>query len=122
MGEELGLSVCVFAWNEVETLEEVVRELAESLGRVGWAYEIVIIDDGSTDGTSELADRLARDVAAVRVVHHGTNSGLGGVYRTGFAEARGRFLTFYPGDGQFPGSIVEEMAPIAVSRDLDLVL
>jgi glycosyltransferase involved in cell wall biosynthesis len=122
--DPIDLSVCVFAWNEVETLESVIRAMSEALSAAAPSHEIVVIDDGSTDGSGELADRLAVEIPRVRAVHHDGNQGLGPVYRTGFETARGRFLTFFPGDGQFaPAIAVEFYRRISAEREpLDLVL
>jgi glycosyltransferase involved in cell wall biosynthesis len=87
---------------------------------LGVSYELVIIDDGSSDGTSELADRLTEEHPEVTVVHHGENRGLGGVYRTGFALARGEYVTFFPADGQFPETIHASFYPLV--EDWDMVL
>ena len=114
------LSVVVMAYNEAPTLAATCDELLASLRRVGATWEMLIVDDGSHDGTGAIADDLARGSDRVRVIHHEPNRGLGGVYRTGFSEARGEFLTFFPADGQFPALIIEDFFP-RVQR-LDLVL
>ena len=114
------LSVVVLAYNEVECLEGVIEELLGELRAVGKRFELIIVDDGSTDGTSAIADGLATLVSQIRVVHHGTNLGLGGGYRTGFREARGDLLTFYPADGQFPAAIIGQFLPHAAEHDLVL--
>jgi glycosyltransferase involved in cell wall biosynthesis len=114
------ITSCVFAWDEVETLRTVVEEQLGALRGLGVSYELLIIDDGSTDGTGEEADRLAQEHAQVRVIHHGDNRGLGGVYRTGFANARGVFVTFFPADGQFPASILASYYPLVESWDMVL--
>jgi glycosyltransferase involved in cell wall biosynthesis len=114
------VSCCVFAWNEVATLQSVVDDLCSALGRLGVPFEVLIIDDGSTDGTSEQADMLAANHADVRVVHHGINRGLGGTYRTGFESALGEFVTFFPADGQFPPGNIARLYPLAEGWDLVL--
>jgi glycosyltransferase involved in cell wall biosynthesis len=114
------LSVVVMAWNEAASLASVARELDDELRRLGESYEILVIDDGSTDGTSAIADQLAASLPALRVHHHGDNRGLGGVYRTGFAETRGQLLTFFPADGQFPASILASYLPAMADADLIL--
>ncbi len=105
------LSVMVMAYNEALSLRTTCGELLDSLRRVGVVHELVIIDDGSTDGTGAIADAWAKDHPTVRVIRHESNRGLGGVYRTGFQEALGQYLTFFPADGQFPATIIEDFLP-----------
>ena len=94
------LSIVVPAYNEVDNLRPVLSELIETLDSAGADFEVVVVDDGSSDGTSELADRLAREDSRIRVVHHGVNKGHGVALSTGFAACRGDWITSVPGDGQ----------------------
>lgn len=80
-------------------------ELLPALEALGRPFEVVIVDDGSRDGTAAAASALARDDARVRVVSLSPNRGLGGALRAGFAECRGEWiatldadLTFSPRD------------------------
>lgn len=114
------LSTMVMAFNEVRNLAPVSREIHAELTALGRPFELIIVDDGSSDGTSELADSLARELSCVRVIHHGVNRGLGGVYRTGFSQARGEYITFFPADGQFPAEIITRFADLIPGRDLVL--
>jgi glycosyltransferase involved in cell wall biosynthesis len=89
------------AFNEEENVEETVRRALEQVGPlVGGSIEVLVIDDGSTDRTAELADALAAGDARVRV-HHQANRGYGGALRAGFAHARGDLIGFSDGDLQF---------------------
>lgn len=119
---EPDLTVVVMAFNEPETLSPVVDELAAALEQMGRPWEMLIVDDGSTDRTAETADHIAIRRPAVRVVRHSANQGLGGVYRTGFASARGRYVTFFPADGQFPASILRDFRLAIESADMVLGL
>jgi glycosyltransferase involved in cell wall biosynthesis len=114
------LSVVVLAYNEEKNLVAAVSELLTELKGLGLSWELVIVDDGSRDHTGELADAIAREERWVRVVHHPENLGLGGGYRTGFREARGEWLTFFPADAQFPASIIGMF--MSASHDADMVL
>ena len=114
------LSVVVLAYNEVETLERTSRELLQEIDRLGVDAELVVVDDGSTDGTGAVADQLAASEPRVRVIHHEPNLGLGGVYRTGFAKASGDFVTFFPADGQFPATIIGSFLPRMSDHDMVL--
>jgi len=115
-----GVTVVVMAFDEAENLRPTVDEIARTCATLARPWELLIVNDGSSDGTGEVADRLADGHDGIRVVHHPRNQGLGGVYRTGFAEARGAFVTFYPADGQFdPATIGIFLERI---RDADMVL
>ncbi len=114
------VTIVIFAYNEEENLAAVTEEIWNQLGGLNLAFELLIIDDGSLDNTPRIADSLARDLPGVRVVHHLGNLGLGGVYRTGFKEALGRFVSFFPADGQFPATIISQFLPLM--DDADLVL
>lgn len=114
------LSVLVMAYNEAENIQPVVHELVDALRDLGASWELVIINDGSTDGTAERADALAAALPGVRVLHHAANQGLGGVYRSGFAAARGDYLTFFPADGEFPAAILAQFLPLMAQADMVL--
>jgi glycosyltransferase involved in cell wall biosynthesis len=114
------ISVVVMAFNEAASLAKVTAELHGELASLGTSYELLIVDDGSSDGTGRIADALAATLAGVRVHHHGVNLGLGAVYRTSFAEARGDLVTFFPADGQFPATIIGRY--VAAMDDTDMIL
>jgi glycosyltransferase involved in cell wall biosynthesis len=116
----LELSVVILAFNEAESLETVVHEISSVLQTVGRSYEIVIVNDGSTDGTANIADNIKTDNHAVRVVHHPTNQGLGEAYRTGFASAQGEAITFFAADGEIPASVIKDFMPLIDRADMVL--
>ena len=108
------------AFNEAQSLEPVCREIDHALRKLGHSYEMLIVDDGSTDGTGDRAERLAEELPKLRVIHHETNQGLGQVYRTGFDNAEGDWVTFFPADGQFPATILHRFA--AAMQQADMVV
>ena len=114
------VSVVLMAFNEAASIVAVTREIHGELVSLGTTFELLIVDDGSSDGTGKIADELAATLAFVRVRHHAINLGLGAVYRTGFAEARGDLVTFFPADGQFPAALLGPY--LAASEDADLIL
>lgn len=114
------LSVLVMAYNEADNVTPVVHELTATLRGLGVGWELVIINDGSSDATGPRADALAAALPGVRVLHHAVNQGLGGVYRSGFATARGDYLTFFPADGEFPATILAQFLPLMADADMVL--
>ena len=114
--------------NEAANLGALVAEALEALPDLADRYEIVIVDDGSRDGTPALADALALAHPEVRAVHHPTNLGYGAALRTGLGAARYGFIAFTDGDRQFKvahlGRLIAglEAAPATGRRRLDLVI
>ncbi len=89
------------AYNEEENVDETVRRALDEIGPlVGGSIEVLVVDDGSTDRTPQLADALAAADPRVRV-HHQPNRGYGGALRAGFENARGELIGFSDGDLQF---------------------
>jgi len=116
----LGISVVVMAFNEAATLDAVVREIVLTLDGLGRQYEVIIVDDGSTDDTGLISEHLRNEFTKIRVIHHPANEGLGGVYRTGFAQAQSDLITFFPADGQFPAPMIRQFASLMDSADMVL--
>lgn len=114
------LSVVIMAFNEQDSLEIVVKEINALLRSLARTYEIIIVDDGSYDGTGTVANNLAKKLCEIRVIHHEANKGLGGVYKTGFLHAQGDLITFFPADGQFPADIIKQFLPLM--KNVDMVL
>ena len=96
------LTVFVPAYNEVDNLVPTVETILRALSVSVEDYEVIIVDDGSTDGTSEVADALAAHYSEVRVIHNPRNMGLGyGWMRAIEAATKGSFI-FVPGDNTWP--------------------
>lgn len=90
------------AHDEAENIEALVAEALQELGTLADVFEVIAVDDGSTDGTTEIADRLATShPGVVRVVHHPTNLGYGAAVRSGLRAARHPLICFTDGDRQF---------------------
>ncbi len=95
------LTIVVPAYNEEAKLATTVREALAEAARALDAYEVIVVNDGSADGTGAVADELARAHPAVRVVHQPVNRGVGAAYAVALAMARHEFLTLVPGDNAF---------------------
>lgn len=94
-------SVGILCYNEVKTLEPLVLQLRDVLQRIADTYEIIIIDDYSTDGSREMAVALQEQHASVRAVLHERNIGIGGALRSIYTNARYENVGIIPADGQF---------------------
>ncbi len=114
------LSVFFPCHNEVGNLERLVASAREVLPRFAQEWEVIIVDDGSSDGTGPFADRLAASEPHVRVVHHPQNRGYGGALQSGFAAARYDYVFFTDGDGQFDLGEIALLLPLLDRADMAL--
>jgi dolichol-phosphate mannosyltransferase len=82
-----GVWLILPTYNEADNLEALVRAVLPRLEETSLAHTILVVDDGSPDGTGEIADRLAAELPAVRVLHRARKQGLGRAYLAGFEMA-----------------------------------
>lgn len=114
------ISILVPAYNEEENLGDVIRSLEQVVPVLTSDYEILIIDDGSTDGTHAVAKRLAAKNTHIRVIRHDTNKGFGITVKDGIAKATKTYITGLPGDNDTDVSLIE--AFIKHLGDADLLI
>jgi len=115
------ISVVVPMRNEAASVPDLYRELTAALDGFGRPYEIIAIDDGSTDETFRLLAGLQRTDPRVRVVRFRRNFGQTAAFSAGFAHARGRFIVTSDGDLQNDPRDIPEMVRIAEQRNADIV-
>jgi glycosyltransferase involved in cell wall biosynthesis len=121
-------SITIFfpAWNEEATIHRAVDAATEAgnqliaLGEVA-DYEVLVVDDASTDDTGTIADKLAASDRHVRVVHHEHNRKLGGSLKTGFAEAAGELVLYTDADLPFDMAEVARAVRLLRIYEADIV-
>ncbi len=105
--------------NEVSNLKRLILETERVLPGLSSDVEVILVDDGSTDGSSEFADELAEKYAWLRVIHHAENRGYGGALQSGFRGARNDLIFYTDGDGQF--DLGELPACVSALGDADVL-
>jgi glycosyltransferase involved in cell wall biosynthesis len=107
------VSLLVPAKDEAENLAEFVRLTREAMLPLPYAVELVIVNDGSHDGTAKVLEELSAKHPFVRVVTHRTQRGIADALKSGADVARGRVLVYYPADLQYlPSDIPALVGPI----------
>ncbi|HEY3382296.1 MAG TPA: glycosyltransferase family 2 protein [Vicinamibacterales bacterium] len=116
----VGLTVFFPAYNDSGTIASLVIAAVQTAARLTPDFEVLVINDGSTDATAEIIDELARLYPQVRAIHHDRNRGYGGALRTGFGSATKDLIFYTDGDAQYDP---REMARLweRMSDSVDLV-
>ncbi len=102
--EGIQVSVVIPAFNEREAIVGVIREVREAMEGTPYSYEILVVDDGSHDGTAERAQE-----EGVRVIQHPQNRGSGASRKTGIRAARGEWIVMIDADGTYPADAIPEI-------------
>ncbi len=105
------LTVLLPAFNEQDAIRQVLQEVVEALSDESIRYEILVVDDGSSDRTAEVADDFARSCwqCPVRVVRCPENRGAGAARKIGIRHARGEIIVMLDADGSYPAAAVPEL-------------
>src|SRR6476620_3750838 len=99
-----GLSVFFPAYNDSGTIASMVIRTVQAASKLTPDFEIIVVDDGSGDGTADIADELARTYPQVRAVHHPINRDYGAALQTGFRSATKELIFYTDGDAQYDPS------------------
>jgi predicted glycoside hydrolase/deacetylase ChbG (UPF0249 family) len=116
------LSVVVPAYDEAEHLAENLRRLVDCLERTPRPFEVLVVDDGSRDGTAAAAETVAASDARVRVLRHPRNLGKGAALATGCAAARGAVLALLDADLEIPPEEVPALVALLETSGADLAV
>jgi glycosyltransferase involved in cell wall biosynthesis len=115
--ETLDVSVLVPAKDEAENLPEFIQRCAQALGAAGFSFEVIVVNDGSRDGTDRVLRELERQYPFLEVVTHRRQRGIADALRSAGEVARGDVFVFYPADLQYlPEDIPGLVAPILENR------
>jgi len=114
------LSLAIPCYNEAEHLEDSVRQLVEVLDGTRYDYEVVFVDDGSTDGTRDLLPRVCAGRPRLRYLLHEQNRGRGGAFKTGFAAARGRITGYIDIDLEVHARYIPALVALIDKHGIDV--
>jgi dolichol-phosphate mannosyltransferase len=112
------LSLVLPAWNERDTIRQAIQEADSALSVIAAEYEILVVDDGSTDETADLVRAEAWMNPHVRLIQHPRNLGYGAALRTGFRAAALDLVAFTDADCQFDLHELEYMLPLTRRYDV----
>ena len=108
-GPATGLSIFFPAYNDSGTIASLVITALRTARKLTPDHEVIVVNDGSADGTAEILEELASIYPQVRIVTHEKNRGYGGALRTGFASATQELIFYTDGDAQYDPAEMEAL-------------
>jgi glycosyltransferase involved in cell wall biosynthesis len=118
---DVDVSVLVPAKDEADNLPLFMEQAAAAFASSPHRYEVVVVDDGSTDATWLVLQQLAARYPFVRLARHRVRRGIADALRTGYLASSGRVLVFYPADLQFKPEDIPRLAAPVLAGDADMV-
>lgn len=116
------ISVIIAAYNEEKRLPATVRKITRYLGHQGETFEIIVVDDGSTDRTRDIANSLVATVPHLKVISYFPNRGKGYALRTGVLSSRGNRVLFTDADLSTPIEELASFIPALEKKQCDVVI
>jgi glycosyltransferase involved in cell wall biosynthesis len=120
-GRALPLSLVVFAYNEALNVPSVLPEILAYLRERTGDWQLVFVDDGSTDGTSDRVREVFADDPRCALVRHECNMGIGAALKSGHRASTQRWMTFLPCDGQIPVHELDKLCDAAAAQRVPVV-
>src|SRR6185503_7780050 len=114
------LSVFFPAYNDSGTIASMVIRAVKAAAELTSDFEVIVVDDGSGDGTADIADELAHTYPQVRAVHHPINRDYGAALQTGFRSSTKDLIFYTDGDAQYDPAELRLLWE-GLTRDADLV-
>ena len=115
--EKPNISIILPAYNEAGNIESVIQKAISVLQGFAENYEIIVVNDGSTDSTGEILNQLAKSNPHIRPVHHSQNQGYGAGLRSGFKNPRYDYVFSTDSDGQFDFNELIQVYPQFIKTD-----
>jgi len=109
-------------FNEESNIAATVDTIDTVMAGVGIAWELILVNDGSTDKTQQIAEQIARERSHVKLLSYRPNRGRGKALRTGFAAARGRYIITIESDLSWDASLMPQMLRVLEEGAADMVL
>ena len=118
MTNEVHLSVVIPAYNEEGRISATLLDIDKYLRRQNYAYEIIVVSDGSTDNTMSIVGNLKSQVSNLRLIDNKENRGKGWVTKQGMLEARGEYRIYVDADNAISISQIENFWPHIKNYDV----
>ena len=114
------LTVVLPMFNEEGSIESTIKRIVQTINPLNWTFEILIVNDGSTDRTLQIAQTLRKDFESINIIDLARNSGHMAALTAGLDLAKGRWVVTIDGDGQDPPELIPQMIAYVEENEADI--
>jgi len=112
------ISVILPAYNEKENIEKAVKSTRSYLQSKFKSFEIIVVNDGGTDGTQEVTEKLAKSIKELKLINHPRNLGYGATLGDGFRRSTGKLVFYTDSDNQYDIREMDKLLPLIKKYDI----
>ena len=116
VSEKSNITIIIPVYNEDNTIEEDIDVIIKTMEKANYGYEIIVVDDGSTDKTAQ----VVKAKKGVELIQHSYNKGVGAARKTGILKAKGEIIVMTDGDGTYPNQDIPKL--LSYMNDYDMVV
>jgi len=110
------VSIVIPAFNEEECIENTIQDTAECMKSSDFEFDVLVVDDGSTDRTPEILEGIT--ISSLRVIRHETNRGYGAALKTGISNSSSEYVCIIDADGTYPPEYFPQLCQLAFPSDI----
>ena len=114
----MDISVILPAYNEKENIEKAIKSARSYLKTRFKSFEIIVVNDGGTDGTQAITEKLAKTIPELKLVNHPRNMGYGAALGDGFRNAVGKLVFYTDADNQYDIKELDKLLPLIKQYDI----
>lgn len=116
ISEKTDLTIIIPAYNEEKSIGEDIDVIIKTMKKANYRYEIIVVDDGSTDKTTQ----IVKAKKGAELIQHSCNKGVGAARKTGILKAKGEIIVMTDGDGTYPNQDIPKL--LTYMKDYDMVV
>jgi len=114
MNKKINISAIVPVYNEEKIVKETIENLKKELGRLDLNYEILVVNDASTDKTREVLEKISE----IKIINHPYNKGYGAALKTGVSQGQNDLILIIDADNTYPSNSIPELVKHAPNYDM----
>jgi glycosyltransferase involved in cell wall biosynthesis len=117
-----GLSLVIPVFNEINGIDSSLAAIEKLIELIDFPIEVLVVNDGSSDGTEKVLNTLEKNTTDIKVIHHPYNRGYGAALKTGIKNAKYNYIAITDADETYPNERIPEFYKMIIEKDFDMLV